>query len=861
MRVFQQRQARRGAIIPLVAISLVAVLGMVAVAIYIGLVTIAKNQAQNAADSAATATVRTFTGQSGYNLAAAPVQGVTAAVANSILGTHVVGNPGSVAQNSTDIYTSGNVTIKCGGYYYLYNDGNPAAEAFTLVVGGGKPASQPYTAATATVTTTSPTFFGSVFGATPFNVTASASAAYRPRDVVMIMDMSGSMRFESMMGMAAAGSGATEQGQRTISMNPDPNYLVFGHYSNVAGAALQGTTIYPTADVMAPPGNQVYPAYGGSAIIADYTSDGTNPAFSAAPTTYATTPGGDNYLQSSGSYIQTVSSLLGFAVPTTNTQTASSLNWCRNGYQGQTATAFNGYTQGPNYWGKTFFIWPPDPKGSDLDPTNAANHANNGANDWRQRFFFKVNSSTGTLSWLDQNTVLFNQNGSPNSNGNPVINRFGATGTITSVTENGATVKYYCLPNYAAIFQWLKNQTPTGIFPASMLSGRIQYYSKIPDPTGDNSFNTRFWTQNPMTDLSERFWKDYVDFMLGQIQTGAGTYANTGGILATAPFSSMIGTGDLYSWGTMQVTQKQDCNYTATINNVGGYAAGYTGSISINNVQNLSGASYNLAGAQPITGATNASPIVITSAAHGLATGNVISIPPTGTVGGPLPVAGNTAANNSATHPTWTVTVIDANNFKLNGSTGNGAYTANSGSWTPAITNASNASPIVITTGASHNLTSSPQMTVNVTGVTGNTAANGTWIVTIINGTQFSLNGSTGNGAFTSNASQWWEPVYYLRFGNLSTFYQMIPATTPIGFLTGTPDIALTQAVANSSAVKVYTTVPTYMTYTDNPYRPKHQFWFGPQTWLDWLGNYSTYCYTRYSTGGTYTLRLGGQHP
>ena len=33
---------------------------------------------------------------------------------------------------------------------------------------------------------------------------------------------------------------------------------------------------------------------------------------------------------------------------------------------------------GPGYWGKTFFIWPPDPRGSDLDATNSANHANNG---------------------------------------------------------------------------------------------------------------------------------------------------------------------------------------------------------------------------------------------------------------------------------------------------------------------------------------------------------------------------------------------------------------------------------------------------------------------------------------------------
>ena len=68
-----------------------------------------------------------------------------------------------------------------------------------------------------------------------------------------------------------------------------------------------------------------------------------------------------------------------------------------------------------------------------------------------------------------------------------------------------------------------------------------------------------------------------------------------------------------------------------------------------------------------ITGATNASPIVITSAAHGLTTGTLVTI---------SGVLGNTAANG-----TFTVTVIDPNTFSLQGSTGNGAYTSG-GTWT-----------------------------------------------------------------------------------------------------------------------------------------------------------------------------------
>jgi hypothetical protein len=69
-----------------------------------------------------------------------------------------------------------------------------------------------------------------------------------------------------------------------------------------------------------------------------------------------------------------------------------------------------------------------------------------------------------------------------------------------------------------------------------------------------------------------------------------------------------------------------------------------------------------------ITGATNATPIVITSAGHGLTSGSVVTI---------SGVGGNTAANGTAA-----VTRIDADTFSLDGSSGNGAYTSG-GSWHP----------------------------------------------------------------------------------------------------------------------------------------------------------------------------------
>jgi hypothetical protein len=70
-----------------------------------------------------------------------------------------------------------------------------------------------------------------------------------------------------------------------------------------------------------------------------------------------------------------------------------------------------------------------------------------------------------------------------------------------------------------------------------------------------------------------------------------------------------------------------------------------------------------------ITGASNASPIVISSTAHGLSTGDAISV---------SGVAGNTAANG-----VFTVTKVDDNSFSLNGTTGNAAYTSG-GTWLPS---------------------------------------------------------------------------------------------------------------------------------------------------------------------------------
>ena len=82
----------------------------------------------------------------------------------------------------------------------------------------------------------------------------------------------------------------------------------------------------------------------------------------------------------------------------------------------------------------------------------------------------------------------------------------------------------------------------------------------------------------------------------------------------------------------------------------------------------------------------------------------------------------------------------------------NPAVLANSGAVFPVLTQATvvgadNVSPIVVTTAAPHGFATG--MLVTLAGVTGNTAANGAFTVTVIDTTHFSLDGSAGDGAWT----------------------------------------------------------------------------------------------------------------
>src|SRR5262249_7016834 len=73
---------------------------------------------------------------------------------------------------------------------------------------------------------------------------------------------------------------------------------------------------------------------------------------------------------------------------------------------------FKGYSMGPGYYGKTFYMWPPDPRFDPLAVTNAPDTKNPAQDtsgrwmaDWRKRFFY----NGGTTTPLDgDNSRLWN---------------------------------------------------------------------------------------------------------------------------------------------------------------------------------------------------------------------------------------------------------------------------------------------------------------------------------------------------------------------------------------------------------------------------------------------------------------------
>ena len=175
------------------------------------------------------------------------------------------------------------------------------------------------------------------------------------------------------------------------------------------------------------------------------------------------------------------------------------------------AQRYKGYSMGPGYWGKTPFVWPPDPRwGADsntygtvsggavvphsVSATNTAKDTNgNWICDWRRRFFLRGDGAAFNPQIDNINTILFGT---------------AAGHTLNVVTTNpslgvSATPGYYQL-NYKAIIAWIKAGPTT--LPTNVRSGRLLYYSSFPDDV----------TESAAGDANDkRFLRAYIHYVMG----------------------------------------------------------------------------------------------------------------------------------------------------------------------------------------------------------------------------------------------------------------------------------------------------------------------------------------------------------
>ena len=186
--ILTPKRRRRGTILPLVNLSLVAICGFVALAVDIGLIAVAKTQCQNAADDAAMAGCRSLDGTASQNLGdlntsgSATYNAQQTALANKVL---------------TDTLDASKIILQFGSWHY-----DTTNQVFVAQIPPVSP--DTYTLCQVTVSYDVNTTFAPAFQALPgstinpvFTVSATAQAAHRPRDFAIILDFSGSMNNES----------------------------------------------------------------------------------------------------------------------------------------------------------------------------------------------------------------------------------------------------------------------------------------------------------------------------------------------------------------------------------------------------------------------------------------------------------------------------------------------------------------------------------------------------------------------------------------------------------------------------------------------------------------------------------------
>lgn len=200
-----------------------------------------------------------------------------------------------------------------------------------------------------------------------------------------------------------------------------------------------------------------------------------------------------------------------------------------------TGDRFIGYSMGPGYWGKTFYVWPPDPRFDTSANLTSPDSTKPGFDttgkpmcDWRRHFF------------LDRNSAAFNPQSDNNSSTTGTGNNEGINEVLlnssSGLTTANSTTNWKV--NYPAVLKWIKTGPQT--LPPNLRAGRILYYTSIPDDV-DTS------TGSAEQKKDKAFWKNYIDYVLGYSFTSS---------------SYLYGTGDSWSVSTRSIYTSDFTNWT-----------------------------------------------------------------------------------------------------------------------------------------------------------------------------------------------------------------------------------------------------------------------------------------------------------
>ena len=180
----EEHRNRKGAIAVMAAAVMIMIFAFVSFTIDVGYMNLVRTELQNAADSA----VLAGTPELSESHAAVKAMAIDVALKNTTGRSAVSLDPSDVVIGNFDHVTK------------IFTPGGPAANAVQV-----------------TTRATKPTFFGSVIGQPDFTLTASAIAMLNPRDIVFVVDLSGSMNDDT------EPCWATETVDAAFAASPFPN--------------------------------------------------------------------------------------------------------------------------------------------------------------------------------------------------------------------------------------------------------------------------------------------------------------------------------------------------------------------------------------------------------------------------------------------------------------------------------------------------------------------------------------------------------------------------------------------------------------------------------------------------------------